>query len=311
MLFFPAQCTLRQRPDTSSLRSVTHAGLLALIAAYAPMDPAADFSSRHLQDILTGRAPHQGSTRKFILRGELEHWQHFSKERPDIVITYPWGMDLRRDLPVYLKQLYCLLRQRGHVVSLAEFEGKTLWIDIFFNDQNSKDIVQDLRAAQKIYEEAWLHAALLMCDPLSRGWCLFELGVRVWAVSKEFGFDHPATLRLLNGTHGAGEEYTSRNDWRKYPAAEVAARLPVFVAVAGRTNMQAELFRYEECDAFAGMATSIPEDKVEIQERLSLLLGSADNFNSVISALAKREHAENEGNSSQVSLKKLQSACCP
>ena len=281
----------------ATLRSVTHGGLLALIAAYAPASPAADFTSKHLQDILTARAPHAGQCRKFLLRAEPLNQQHFSTKKPDIVITYTWGMDLRRDLPRFLKRLYWRLRRRGRVASWEEFEGKTFWLDILFNDQNSKDIVQDLNAAQKIYEEAWLHGVLLMRDPLSRGWCLFEAGVRVWAVAKEFGLDHAATLRLLRAAPAAGgeEEYTSRSDWAKHPAAAVAARLPLFVAVDGVTDLQTEVFRYAECDAFGGMATSQAADKPEIQARLALLLGSAREFNEVVAALASREKAEHEG----------------
>jgi hypothetical protein len=274
---------------------VTYGGLLSVIAAFAPASAAEDFSSRHLQEILTGRAPHQGRSRQFLLRGEPQLWQHFSREAPDIVITYPWGMDLRRDLPRYLKRLYRLLRRRGLVASWREFASKTLWLDILFNDQNSKDIVRDLNAAQRIYEEAWLHAVLLMRDPLSRGWCLFEVGVRVWAVAKEFGLDHPATLRLLTDAHAAGEEYTSRSDWRKYPADAVAARLPVFVAVEGVTDLQAEVLRYVECDSFGGMATSTAADRPEIQQRLVLLMESAEKFNAAVAALARRECAELEG----------------
>ena len=132
--------------------------------------------------------------------------------KPDIVVTYPWGMDLRRDLPRFLERLYWRLRRSGRVASWEEFVGKTFWLDILFNDQNSKDIVQDLNAAQKIYEEAWVHALLVMRDPLSRGWILFELGVRVWAVGKEFGLDHAATLRLLRRAHAAGEDRIAEVD---------------------------------------------------------------------------------------------------
>jgi hypothetical protein len=283
--------------DPASLRSVTHSGLLALIAKYVPASPTAGFTSKHLQDILTGKAPHAGQRRKFLLRAEPINQAHFSKSKPDIAITYPWGMDLRRDLPRFLERLYWRLRRSGRVASRDEFESKTFWIDILFNDQNSKDIVQDLNAAQRIYEEAWLHAVLLMLDPLSRGWILFELGVRVWAVAKEFGLDHAATLRLLCGVHAAGAEevYTSRADWTQRPAAAVAARLPLFVAVDGVTDMQAEVFRYAQFDAFGGMATSQEADKPEIQKRLALLLESADRFNAVVAALCTREKDDFHG----------------
>jgi hypothetical protein len=274
---------------------VTYAGLLALISAYAPQDPASDFTSKHLQDILTATAPHAGECRKFLLRAEPQNRHHYATSKPDIAITYPWGMDLRRDLPRYLRQLYWRLRWRGRVASWEEFVGKTFWIDILFNDQNSKDIVLDLNAAQKIYEEAWLHAVFVMLDPLSRGWCLFEIGVRVWAVAKEFGLEHAATLRLLLATHAAAEEYTSRSDWATHTAEAVATRLPLFVAMDGLTKMEAEVFRYVEFDAFSGMATSLEADKAEIQKRLALLLESAERFNAVIAALATREQDHYKG----------------
>ena len=275
--------------DPASLRSATYTGLFALIEQYAPASPTASFSSKDLQAILTGRAAHAGKTRKFLLRAEQQNLQHFSTRKPDIVITYTWGMDLRRDLPRFLERLYWRLKRSGRVASWEEFASKTFWVDIFFNDQNSKDIVQDLNAAQRIYEEAWVHAVLVMRDPLSRGWCLFELGVRVWAVGKEFGLDHPAVLRLLRAAHGAEEVYTSRSDWTSHSAAAVAGRLPLFVAVEGVTELQAEVFGYAGADAFGRMATTQAEDKPEIQKRLSLLLESPDRFNAVISALAARE----------------------
>ena len=134
-----------------------------------------------------------------------------------------------------------------------------------------------------------------MLDPLSRGWCLFEVGVRVWAVAKEFGLDHAATLRLLRGEHAPGEEYMSRKDWAKHPAAAVAARLPLFVAVEGVTDLPADVFRYARGDAFGGMATSQAADKPEIQARLALLLESPDRFNAVVAALAARELSDFQG----------------
>ncbi len=75
----------------------------------------------------------------------------------------------------------------------------------------------------------------------------------------------------------------------------MAARLPLFVAVDGVTDMPAEVFRYAQCDAFGGMATSQAADRPEIQARLALLLGSARELNEVVAALATRETAGYEG----------------
>ena len=62
-------------------------------------------------------------------------------------------------------------------------------------------------------------------------------------VAKEFGLDHPGALHLLAGALADGEEYVSRADWRNYSAHAV---------------------------------TSTAADEPEIQQRLALLLESAD-----------------------------------
>ena len=145
--------------------------MMSLIQQYAPVDPSQPCNSHHLQRLFTQ------SARKFCPKEEKSNWKFYSTRRPDIVITYTWGMDLLHELPRFIRRLWRHLRRQKLVTSWEDFAGKTLWLDILFNDQNSKVITQDLNDAQEIYEKAWLHAVFVMRNPLSRGWCLFEIGV--------------------------------------------------------------------------------------------------------------------------------------
>jgi hypothetical protein len=54
----------------------------------------------------------------------------------------------------------------------------TIWIDIFFVDQCSQDIAQELKETEKIYENALYHVVLSAHDLLTRIWCVLELVLR-------------------------------------------------------------------------------------------------------------------------------------
>ena len=56
-----------------------------------------------------------------------------------------------------------------------------VWVDIFFNDQNSVDIVRELDAAEAIYRESKYHLVLATAGVVRRAWCLLELLVRMEA----------------------------------------------------------------------------------------------------------------------------------
>ena len=56
-----------------------------------------------------------------------------------------------------------------------------VWVDIFFNDQNSVDIVRELDAAEAIYRESKYHLVLATAGVVRRAWCLLEMLVRMQA----------------------------------------------------------------------------------------------------------------------------------
>jgi hypothetical protein len=57
-------------------------------------------------------------------------------------------------------------------------EELLFWIDVLFIDQLSEDIAAALSISQALYAGAEFHLALSTETLLSRGWCLFEFGVR-------------------------------------------------------------------------------------------------------------------------------------
>ena len=101
-------------------------------------------------------------------------------------------------MPCFLAELCNLLLHKKIIASSEQFEQKTLWLDIFFNDQNSTDIVKDLEAAELIYQQAALHALFLMYELLPRGWVLFEIGVRVWKCAKDYSLTLDDILGILS-----------------------------------------------------------------------------------------------------------------
>ena len=182
-------------------RSFTAQGLMELVKTYEPEDPSASFTSQNLQDIFTGRSKWRGEgPRKFHPKAEPHNQKHYQTKNPDVAISYTWGIDLRRQLPVFFEQLFERFREINFIFSRAEFDRLTFWLDIFFVDQNSKNLALDLNEAQKTYRDARMHVFFLFRDPLSRGWILFEIGVRAWAVKSEFHLDDQELVSIVSGT---------------------------------------------------------------------------------------------------------------
>ena len=224
--------------------SCSIAGFMSMVKKYGPSNSDTQFTSKDLQNIFTGKTSHQGSLRKFCPKDEVENRMYYSTEKPDIAVSYPWGMDLRKHMPIFLDNLFQRLLLRREVSSRDEFENRTIWVDIFFNDQNSKEITHDLNEAQEIYEKARLHVVFLMYDPLSRGWCLFEVGVRVWSILKEFSVDLEQIPMVVGGISRDELKFRSRRDWQQYPASDVASKFPEFILCEGLTNVECDVKRF-------------------------------------------------------------------
>ena len=114
------------------------------------------------------------------------HPHLFSKLRAKAVVTYQWKQPLGGK--------HGLLRMIRGVGISPETE---LWIDVWFIDQNSREIVKELAISQEFYclcqqhlvaatHDCCLVAATPECckddtDILDRAWCLWELSLRAYA----------------------------------------------------------------------------------------------------------------------------------
>ena len=117
------------------------------------------------------------------------HPHLFSKSRAKAVVTYQWKQPLGGN-----HGLLQMIRDAG--IS----PDTELWIDVWFIDQNSREIVKELAISQEFYCLCQQHlvAATLDCrlvaakpepctddtDISDRAWCLWELGLRAYAQRK-------------------------------------------------------------------------------------------------------------------------------
>ena len=117
------------------------------------------------------------------------HPHLFSKSRAKAVVTYQWKQPLGGN--------HGLLRMIRDAGISPDTE---LWIDVWFIDQNSREIVKELAISQEFYCLCQQHlvAATLDCrlvaakpepctddtDISDRAWCLWELGLRAYAQRK-------------------------------------------------------------------------------------------------------------------------------
>ena len=94
-----------------------------------------------------------------------------------------------------------------------------------FNDQNAADMSGQLAAAELVYRGARFHYALMLNDPFSRGWCLYELLVRILAGMAALGLARAAELVPIAGVFVRADQLLD-------PSAPLLARVfrsdPVF-----------------------------------------------------------------------------------
>ncbi len=113
-----------------------------------------------------------------------KYWDLFSKKRAQVVLTYQWKMGLSGNTGV-LK----MIEDSGIPLDTE------LWIDVWFIDQNSRNIGVELAISQEYYILCPVH---LIASPrievdiedtshvCRRGWCLWELGLRAHSKKPSF-----------------------------------------------------------------------------------------------------------------------------
>ena len=100
--------------------------------------------------------------------------RRYSTDPAMIIVTYTWKLDLIKDLPAFLDEA-----EKKLGLTDEEKERATWWLDIFFNDQNTEEIGDELERAKRGYKDARFHVVLLMHGVFKRGWCLAELVYRI------------------------------------------------------------------------------------------------------------------------------------
>ena len=131
-----------------------------------------------------------------------------------------------------------------------------------FNDQNTKDMSGVLAVAELGYKKARFHYAFMRNDPLARGWCLFEMMVRILAGMLALGLDRPEEIVPL-----------------------ILRRDPLFtrlVIVEGLTDIDHDVTG-KVYDRFSEMSLFDPADRVMIQRRIAEVCGSPAAFNLLLS----------------------------
>jgi hypothetical protein len=66
----------------------------------------------------------------------------------------------------------------SNLITSKEINSARIWVDMFFNDQNSIDILLELNEADQQYRNASLHVVLGTRGWFTRAWCLHELMTR-------------------------------------------------------------------------------------------------------------------------------------
>jgi hypothetical protein len=135
-------------------------------------------------------------------------------------------------------------------------------LDILFNDQNATDMSGVLAVAERGYQAARFHYALVLNNPFARGWCLFEMLVRLLAAMRALGLARAEDLVPL----------ILRRDPRFTRLVIVDGLTDVYSDVTGR--------RY---DRFGRMATFDAADLAKIRRGIVAACGSAGAFNLLIS----------------------------
>ncbi len=140
------------------------------------------------------------------------------------------------------------------LITSKEIYSARIWVDIFFNDQNSIDIVLELAEADQQYRKAQLHAVLGTRGLFTRAWCLHELMTRKLA-------SKPSVLLGVVGAHGKNIPKIS-------------------------TSFTASLkwLMFGDHDHFNLMNAFSADDKAEIQKRIESTAGIR-TFNHFVSRL--------------------------
>jgi hypothetical protein len=140
------------------------------------------------------------------------------------------------------------------LITSNDISNARIWVDIFFNDQNSIDILLELAEADQQYRKAPLHAVLGTRGLFTRAWCLHELMTRKLA-------GKPSVLLGVVGEHGKN-----------------ISKISTSFTASLKWLMFGDHDHYNLMQAFSA------DDKAEIQKRIESTAG-VGTFNHFVSRL--------------------------
>lgn len=167
----------------ANIRSITLEDMEAMLKKFSAKigKNENDVTSKDLQALF--QTPEAGFKAGVHLCDMDEYKEHFQLKPPDVAVSYTWVSNLQ----FIMRQLKSFLK--GGSIRFGNHpplpENTTFWVDIFFNDQNSIDILTELAIAEMVYKNATYHVMALNGAPLTRGWCLFEIVIRKQSKEKQ------------------------------------------------------------------------------------------------------------------------------
>ena len=170
----------KQQP-LHSFKSFSVAGLIVLLHLLCDLPwfkgkgyTISNLDSSKIQEYLKGKNPHPATLFPYC----------FSFCAPVAAITYEWSLNMKDILSfINVAQIIKCSKRYGMMVPL-DMSRLFIWIDVFFVDQLSPNVIAALELSDRIYSNAYFHLALGTETLLTRAWCLSEYAVRFGAGGK-------------------------------------------------------------------------------------------------------------------------------
>jgi hypothetical protein len=278
----------------ASARSITYEGIMEIVRFMAPADGDASFTSREMQQMCQGKTVCGGKTEQFHPMHRFEAL--YVMRPPDFAVTYVWGMDFRKQFPLYIQSVKRYVKSSGFVHDdiKRNFEEMTFWIDIFFVDQNLSNIIDKLiNDCSRVYAQSPHHVIFMSDYILDRGWCLVEICYRAFALQKEYTLSETNLTNLMAGyvnsitTAHSSTVSLRQNQTETFISENKLPSLHFITDIAGAI----EKYSHHESDSLNNMHVFNNDERGLIKNIVTTLFDE-ETFNKIVRAFARRAVAQ-------------------
>jgi hypothetical protein len=200
-------------------------------------------SSHDLRALFTGKADNV----KFHPMDEYPLF--YSEQEPNVAITYRWDTNLQHDFPRFLDEFEKACQTR---------KDMAYWIDIFFVDQNQRDLDSELDKTVEIIRFSEHHAVFMKNHTLFSGWCNLEIAAR--------------TKRVMDATRMSPEDIA-----REVISLDDSG-FSKLIMLPNVPDLYEDLFDMSR-DVYDTLVTSDKADRAKLQNKIIDMFGSKDLFN--------------------------------